>query len=164
MILTWKGEKLGEITAPTIKEMRLIKRDLGIRNPLTFLNRAVALVVETPVIGSDGKPVKDDKGNIVTEQEPSEEFDIDALSMLIAIMLTRNGTPTDFEQVDGNIMEDLQIDMSEDEKAQLAEEGKAALVGSVPALPTVPDTTSETSTTAFGPTPLDSGSSTDSPS
>lgn len=161
MILIWKGEKLGEITAPTIKEMRLIKRDLGIRNPITFLNRAVMMVVEVPVVGSDGKPVKDDKGQIVVEQQPSEDFDVDALAMLVAIMLTRNGKPTDFEDVDGDISADLSIELSEEEKAKLAEEGKAGVVESLPAPSTSPDTTSETSTTASSDTPRDFGSSTD---
>lgn len=160
MILIWKGEKLGEITAPTIKEMRLIKRDLGIRNPITFLNRAVMMVVEVPVVGSDGKPVKDDKGNIVTEQQPSEEFDVDALAMLVAIMLTRTGRPTDYEEVDGDIAADLAIDLSEDEKAKLAEEGKAGVVEAL-APSTSPDTTSATSTTSSTDTPLDFGSTTD---
>lgn len=161
MILIWKGEKLGEITAPTIKEMRLIKRDLGIRNPITFLNRAVMMVVDVPVVGSDGKPVKDDKGQIVTEQQPSEDFDVDALAMLVAIMLTRNGKPTDFEDVDGDISTDLSIELSEEEKAKLAEEGKAGVVESLPAPSTSTDTTSATSTTSSTDTHLDFGSTTD---
>lgn len=161
MILIWKGQKLGEITAPTIKEMRLIKRDLGIRNPITFLNRAVMMVVEVPVIGSDGKPVKDEKtGQIVTEQQPSEDFDVDALAMLVAIMLTRNGTATDFEDVDGDISTDLSIDLSEEEKAKLAEEGKGGVVETLPAPSTSTDTTSVTSTTASTATPLVFGSNT----
>lgn len=161
MILIWKGQKLGEITAPTIKEMRLIKRDLGIRNPITFLNRAVMMVVDVPVVGSDGKPVKDDEGKIVTEQQPSEDFDVDALAMLVAIMLTRNGQPTDFEDVDGDISTDLAIELSEEEKAKLAEEGKAGVVESLPAPSTSADTTSATSTTSSTATALDFGSTTD---
>ena len=160
MILIWKGEKLGEITAPTIKEMRLIKRDLGIRNPITFLNRAVMMVVEVPVVGSDGKPLKDDEGQIVTEQQPSEDFDVDALAMLVAIMLTRNGKPTDFEDVDGDISADLSIELSEEEKAKLAEEGKEGVVETLSAPSTSPDTTSVISTTGSVITPHDFGSST----
>lgn len=167
MKLTWKGEKLGEITTPTIKEMRVVKRDLGIRNPITFLNRAIMLQVEVPLIGTDGKPVKDEKtGKILTQDQPNEDFDMDCLAMLIALMMTRLGRPTDFEDIDGDISKDFEIDMTEEEKAQLAEEAKLAKEGKAPALPappalsTSPDSTSTTSTIEFFDTPPDSGSTT----
>ncbi len=159
MILVWKGEKLGEITAPTIKEMRMIKRDLGIRNPITFMNRAVMMMVEKPTLGPDGQPLLDKDGKIVTEASPSDDFDIDAMAMLIAIMLTRNGRPTDFEAVDGDIASDLSIELSEDEKAKLAEEeGKAGAANEAPAPLMSPAMTSETLTTPSADTPLDFGS------
>lgn len=147
MILIWQGEKLGEITAPTLKEMRVVKRDLGIRNPLTFLSQATALMEPVPQWRPDGEPLLDADGKQAVKVQPGESFDSDCLAMLIAILKTRQGTPTDYEDVDGDVATDLRLEMTVEEKARAAEKlGKAgaapeAVESALAAIETSPATT-----------------------
>lgn len=152
MILIWKGEKLGEISTPTFKEMRVIKRDLGIRNPLAFLAQATALMEPVEQRGPDGKLLLDLDGKPVVKVQPGENFDFECLAMLVAILMTRLGRPTEMEDVDGDLATDLRLEMTADEKARAVEQlGKAGAAGetvarALDAIATSPATTSPTPT------------------
>ena len=126
MIWIWQGVKLGELSPPTLKEMRLVKRDLGIRNPMTFLARATAIMEPVPQFGPDGSPLLDAEGKQVVKLQPGEQFDFECFAMLIAILKTRQGEPTEWEDVDGDISRDLRVEMTAAERAKAAEAaGKA---------------------------------------
>jgi hypothetical protein len=148
VILIWKGEKLGEITAPTIKEMRVVKRDLGISNPLTFMDKAANMATPKPKLDAAGAPIVDARtGKPAFDLVPNESFDTDCLAMMIALLMTRQGRPTEMEDIDGDLAADLRMEATADEKAKFAAElGKAGLPEGIAGAILAPTTTSGTST------------------
>lgn len=75
MILTLKGEPIGEvIKLPTLQEMRRVKSQIGISNPMIFMLKATQL--------------------------DSPEFDADAFAMLYVLMKARAGVDVDFDTLE----------------------------------------------------------------
>lgn len=93
------------------------------------------------------------------------EMDPEALSMLVAFMLTRGGTPTGYDDVDGEF-DDFEVELDDDEKAEMGQPAEA--LGkepvTVPPAPSEPDTPSSSETASPTTTQPASGTTSDSPS
>lgn len=136
-----KGETIGEWPrggVPTIKEMRRVKSELGFKHPARFVAAALSFDVV----------------------DLADEFDPDALAMWVALVKTRAGTPTEYEDVDFDFA-DLAVELTEGEKAEDAEAEGKGQPSDEPDDKTTTDESSPTSTEPSSSTPPDSGSNSD---
>lgn len=144
MKVFWQNEYLGEWTGtPTLKEMRKVKREIGMKNPIRFLAAATGIVEEVPVIDPATGVQKIEDGQPVFNIEASEDWDPDAMCMWLVLLYARSGKTVHYEDIEGSF-EDLRIELDDDEKKQ-AEKTLGKDVAAA-ALITTPDDSTSTGT------------------
>lgn len=150
---------------PTLPEMFRVKIAMPeFKNPLRFMQAAIEIIREVPVIDPETKKQKvvevtdPETGEVtkepVVEHVPNELYDPQATAMWLSLVYKRAGQDVRFETIDAGF-EDLRLELTEDEQA----EADAAL-GKAPT-PSSSSTSTETPSSSSSSTPSDCGSSTD---